>query len=87
MRQAFATFRELCSMLPVKALLPAAVSGLSASLAGILLMGASAWLIASAAMHPPLYTLAIGITLVRACGLGRAVFRYLDRWLSHRAVF
>lgn len=87
MKQAFATFRELCSMLPVRALLPAAVSGLSASLAGILLMGASAWLIASAAMHPPLYTLAIGITLVRACGLGRAVFRYLERWLSHRAVF
>ena len=50
-------------------------------------MAASAWLITSASFHPPLSTLAVGITLVRAAGLFRAVFRYLDRYLTHNAIF
>ncbi len=80
-------FLRLVRSLPARALLPAALSSLASAASGILLMGASAWLIASAALHPPLYTLSIGITMVRACGLARAVFRYLERYLSHRAVF
>lgn len=72
---------------PIRELLPAGLAAFLSSLSSILLLGTSAYLIASAALHPPLYTLALAITLVRACGLGRAVFRYLDRWLSHRAVF
>ena len=82
-----AAFRQLLSMLPLRSILPAGIASLGASVSGMLLMGASAWLITSAAFHPPVYTLAAGITLVRACGLGRAVFRYLERLLSHRAVF
>lgn len=77
----------ILSFAPLPALFPAGVASLLSSLCSILLLGASAYLIASAALHPPLYTLALSITLVRACGIGRAVFRYLDRWLSHRAVF
>lgn len=80
-------FFKLIEMLPLGSILPAGMASLASQISGILLMGASAWLITSAAYHPPLYTLAIGITLVRACGLGRAVFRYLERWLSHKAVF
>ena len=73
--------------MPAASLALAGGSGLLSSVCGIALMGASAWLIASAALHPPLYTLTLGIVMVRASGLGRAVFRYLDRWLSHRAAF
>ncbi len=80
-------FLRMLKLLPFRAVFPAGLASLAASFCGILLMGASAWLIAAAAYHPPLYTLAVGITLVRACGLGRAVFRYLERLLSHRAVF
>lgn len=83
----FHPIKAALSHAPLAALLPAGCSALLASAGSILLLGASAYLIASAALHPPLYTLALAITLVRACGIGRAVFRYLDRWLSHRAVF
>ncbi|MBR4696483.1 MAG: thiol reductant ABC exporter subunit CydC [Selenomonadaceae bacterium] len=83
----FYPIKAILSHAPLAALLPAGFSALLASASSILLLGASAYLIASAALHPPLYTLALAITLVRACGIGRAVFRYLDRWLSHRAVF
>ena len=54
---------------------------------GIGLLGAAAWLIASAALHPPLYALTLGITAVRACGIGRAAFRYGERYLTHRTAF
>ena len=50
-------------------------------------MTASTWLITSASLHPPLSALAVGITLVRAAGLFKAVFRYLDRYLSHEIMF
>ena len=50
-------------------------------------MAASAWLITSASFHPPLSTLAVGVTLVRAAGLFKATFRYLDRYLSHDIMF
>lgn len=87
MQKNHALFFTLLRQIPPAAFLPAALSSLAASLAGIILMGASAYLIASAALHPPLYTLALAITLVRACGISRAAFRYLDRWLSHRITF
>ena len=58
-----------------------------ATSAGLILMAASAWLITSASFHPNLSMLAVGITLVRAAGIFRAVFRYIDRYLTHTAVF
>ena len=64
--------------------LPVLLVSLMALFTGLALLGASAWLVASAALMPPLYTLALGITTVRACGIGRAVFRYGERYLSHR---
>lgn len=67
--------------------LPVLLVSLTALFTGLALLGASAWLVASAALMPPLYTLALGITTVRACGIGRAVFRYGERYLSHRMAF
>ena len=81
-----ALFRLLAIAAPSKAL-PALLAGALAAGAGIALIGTAAWIIASAALQPPLSVLALAITLVRACGIGRAVFRYLDRLLSHRLAF
>ncbi len=69
-----------------KLLLPL-LAGLLAGLMGLGLLGAGAWLIAWAARQPPLYTLALGVTCVRACGIFRAVFRYLERYLAHSLAF
>ena len=79
-------FRLLRIADPTKAL-PALIAGIFAAASGIALIGAAAWIIASAALQPPLSALALMITTVRACGIGRAVFRYLDRLLSHRLAF
>lgn len=70
-----------------KKFLPAIVANISAALSEFLLMAASAWLIASAATHPPLHSLSIGITLVRTAGISRAALRYADRFISHKIIF
>ena len=70
-----------------KRFLPAIFANLAAALSEILLLTSSAWLIASAALHPPLSSLSIGITLVRTAGISRAVLRYVDRFVSHRIIF
>ena len=67
--------------------LPALLAAFLAAASGIALIGAAAWIIASAALAPPLSALTLGITCVRACGVARAVFRYLERLLSHRLAF
>lgn len=81
------TLSAFLAQLPKRRCALALLTGLAACAAGALLMGAAAWLITFAAYQPPLYTLAAGITLVRACGISRAVFRYLERLQSHKAVF
>ena len=68
-------------------LLFAFLFSLLSSLSNIGLMAAAAFLITTAALQPPLYTLSLAITAVRFCGLSRAVFRYLDRYLSHDVTF
>ena len=77
----------LLKILPIKKIIPALMANLAAAAASFLLMAASAWLIATAAFHPPLSALAIGITIVRAAGIFRAVFRYIDRLLTHKVIF
>lgn len=71
----------------MKKFLPALTANLSAALSEILLLAASAWLIATAALKPPLSALSVGITLVRAAGISRAALRYGDRFLSHKVIF
>jgi len=70
-----------------KRFLPAILANISAALSEILLMASSAWLIASAALHPPISSLSIGITLVRTAGISRAALRYADRFISHKMIF
>ncbi|GAA2094674.1 hypothetical protein GCM10009841_05310 [Microlunatus panaciterrae] len=64
----------------------AAAIGLSAlaNTAGIGLMGTSAWLLSRAAEQPPVLYLMVAIVTVRALGLGRGVFRYLERLVGHQ---
>ena len=50
---------------------------------GIGLMATSAFILASAALHPSIADLAAPIVGVRAFGIARGVFRYLERYLSH----
>lgn len=79
--------RKLLQLTSLSEFLPVLMVSLIALFTGLALLGASAWLVASAALMPPLYTLALGITTVRACGIGRAGFRYGERYLSHRMAF
>lgn len=67
-------------------LLTGGLSFLSA-MSTILLLGISAYIIAFAALEPPLYMLSLSITAVRACGLLRAVARYGERYFGHKAAF
>ncbi len=54
---------------------------------GIGLMAASAFIIASAALHPSIADLQIAIVGVRFFGVARGVLRYLERYVSHQATF
>ena len=85
--QSFTVLRRLLSFAEAAKALPALLAGTLAVLSAVGLIGTAAWIIASAALRPPLSALALAITLVRACGIGRAVFRYLDRWFSHVLAF
>lgn len=53
----------------------------------VALMGTSAWLISSAALHPSIAVLEVAIVGVRFFGIARAVFRYLERLVSHNVTF
>jgi len=47
------------------------------------LLTTSAYLISEAALHPPILDLTVAIVGVRFFGISRAVFRYLERIVSH----
>jgi len=53
----------------------------------VALMGTSAWLISAAALHPSIASLGVAIVGVRFFGISRAVFRYLERLISHGVTF
>jgi len=61
--------------------------GAATTLAGVGLFGASAYLIAYAALHPSIAVLQVAIVSVRLFGILRAVFRYLERLVSHSVNF
>ena len=50
------------------------------------LMATSGWLISRAFQQPPVLYLMVAVTATRAFGIGRAVFRYAERLVSHDAV-
>lgn len=76
----FATLRPVRWRLAVAALLGALASGCA-----VALTATSAWLIARAAQQPPVLTLMVAAVAVRTFGVGRAVFRYLERLSAHDA--
>jgi ATP-binding cassette subfamily C protein CydC len=51
------------------------------------LMMTSAWLIARCALQPSIADLGVSIVAVRFFGIARAVFRYLERLVSHDTTF
>ncbi len=65
----------------------AALIGFATTGSGIGLLMTSAYLIAKAALQPPLATLELGIVGVRFFGLARGVFRYIERLISHNITF
>ncbi|BCJ72308.1 thiol reductant ABC exporter subunit CydC [Catellatospora sp. IY07-71] len=64
----------------------AAVLAAGTEAAGLGLMAAATWLLATAAGQPPLIALSVAIVLVRALAIGRGVLRYVERLASHDAV-
>ncbi|MFF3251273.1 thiol reductant ABC exporter subunit CydD [Actinacidiphila glaucinigra] len=60
--------------------------GALALLSAVGLMATSAWLISRASEQPPVLYLMVAVTATRAFGIGRAVFRYAERLVSHDAV-
>ena len=51
------------------------------------LMATSAWIIATAALHPSIAVLQVAIVGVRFFGIARGVFRYFERLASHQVTF
>lgn len=70
-----------------KEMLGAALLGFLTVVSNIGLMALSALLIARAAMHPPVSELMVAIVGVRFFGISRAIFRYLERYVSHDVTF
>ena len=65
----------------------ASLLGAAALMCAIALLGVSGWLISRASQMPPVFTLGVAIVAVRAFGIGRGFFRYLERLISHDAAF
>ncbi|MEI7778599.1 MAG: thiol reductant ABC exporter subunit CydC [Actinomycetes bacterium] len=63
----------------------AALLGALAIGSSIGLLGTSSWLISRASQRPPVLELGVAIVIVRTCGLGRGIFRYLERLVGHDA--
>jgi len=57
--------------------------GVGGSLSALGLAALSAWLITRAWQQPPILSLSVAITAVRALGITRGLFRYLERVASH----
>ncbi|UDY36572.1 thiol reductant ABC exporter subunit CydD [Dermatobacter hominis] len=81
-----AWFRRMAR--PVRArLLLARALGVAAELCTVGLAATAAWLIVRASQGPSFADLAVAAVAVRAFGLGKGVLRYVERLVSHDAVF
>ncbi|TDO52760.1 ATP-binding cassette subfamily C protein CydC [Kribbella sp. VKM Ac-2527] len=65
----------------------ALLAGVLASASSVALLATSAWLITTAAAQPPVLILMVAIVAVRAFGVGRGVFRYVERLAGHDAAY
>ncbi|MGA4670373.1 thiol reductant ABC exporter subunit CydC [Propionibacteriaceae bacterium Y1923] len=57
-----------------------------ASMSSVALVGTAAWLISFAALAPPVLYLQAAAVLVRAFGIARSAFRYVERLVGHDLV-
>ncbi|MGZ8178637.1 thiol reductant ABC exporter subunit CydC [Williamsia sp. SKLECPSW1] len=69
--------------LPARPVVRSLALGALAALSALALAGFSAWLITRAWQMPPVLSVAIAVTSVRALGISRALFRYLERLSTH----
>jgi thiol reductant ABC exporter CydC subunit len=83
------TFRRLLGVMAGERRWIAAGASLAflAVAANVALMGVSAFLISRAALASNVAEIALVITAVRVLAIGRAAFRYLERYVTHRATF
>ncbi|MFI5697851.1 thiol reductant ABC exporter subunit CydC [Kribbella sp. NPDC051586] len=65
----------------------ALVLGVAAAGSAVALLATSAWLITAASAQPPVLLLLVPIVAVRAFGVGRGVFRYVERLVGHDAAY
>ncbi|HHH41271.1 MAG TPA: thiol reductant ABC exporter subunit CydC [Chloroflexi bacterium] len=65
----------------------AVILGTATVLSGVGLLGTGAYLIARAALRPPLGALQVAVVGVRFFGIARGVFRYAERLVSHDTTF
>lgn len=79
--------RRVTAMLGIpRSRLIAAVAAASATLLSALALAAvSAWLITTAWTMPPVLDLTVAVVCVRALGISRGVFRWVDRMATHDA--
>lgn len=85
LREDLGALRRIWPLLGVsgKRLAVAVTWGSLALGAAVGLAAVSAWLIARASQMPAVLDLTIAVVAVRALGIGRGLFRYLDRLASH----
>ncbi len=70
-----------------KMVLASVLLGTATVLSSVGLLGTGAWIIAKAALHPPLGDLNVAIVGVRFFGIARGAFRYGERLVSHDTTF
>jgi len=71
----------------LREVLASAALGTLTIASSVALMGASAWIISMAALHPNVAVLQVAIVGVRFFGISRGVSRYLERLVSHNLTF
>ena len=82
-------FRRLISFFKpyLREVLASVVLGTLTIGSSVALMGASAWIISMAALHPNVAVLQVAIVGVRFFGISRGVSRYFERLVSHNLTF
>lgn len=81
-RDPLRTVLRLLEVSPARALAAVGLGSLALGSA-LALAAVSAWLIARASQMPPVLTLSVATVGVRTFGIGRGLFRYLERLASH----
>jgi len=68
-------------------LLIAVAAGAAATGCAVALLAVSGFLLARASLHPNIVAISVAVVAVRALGVGRGVFRYVERLASHDVAF